>query len=54
MKKKIKITSLIDKQGFGINLIPVVYIGYENYSYSKVLMFYVSWFFWEFTLELHY
>jgi len=54
MKRKFKISSLIDENGFGINFIPVVYFGYENYNYSKVNMIYFSWLFWELTFEFHY
>jgi len=54
MKRKIITTSLIDKNGFGFNLFPVIYFGYENYNYSKVIVFYLSWFLWEITFEFHY
>jgi len=53
MKRKVKISSLIDKNGFGINLFPVIYFGIENYGYSRVNMFYASWLFWEITFEFH-
>jgi len=54
MKVKVKTTSLIDKNGFGINLIPVLYIGYESYGYCRVGAFYFSWFFWELMIEFHF
>lgn len=52
MKIKSEITSLVDQNGFGVNLIPVIYFGYGNYDYQKVYSFYVSWIIWEIHFEL--
>ena len=54
MKIKKSFTSTIDKHGFGVNLIPTLYIGCENYGYLKVIQIDTMFLFWEIliTIEL--
>lgn len=42
---------MIDSVGFGINIFPTIYFGYENYKYEKVYVFYFGWLLWEIAVE---
>lgn len=46
-KMKIIFTTLIDKRGFGIQLFPMLYLGYEVRSLQKQIHINVAWLFFD-------
>jgi hypothetical protein len=52
VKIKTLIASTIDKHGFGINFIPTLYIGWENYGHSKFIQIDSMFMFWELLITI--
>lgn len=53
MKIKKRFYNHIDDKGFGFYFLPNIWIGYENYSYLKVIQIDFQFLMFEYLIELH-
>lgn len=53
MKIKLQTSKTIDQNGFGVVVIPTIYLGWENYGYQKVVQIYTHFLVWTLLLEFH-